>query len=84
MQTNEETDRQTDLILKRNYSSFASGSVCYPLRYINSFTHTHTHTEKHKEVRGTHRITQIYVAALLQCCEELSALLKGTLAVGGI
>lgn len=68
---------QTDLILERNYSSFASGSVCYPLRYI----HTSMQTQ---EVRGTYTITQSYVAVLLQRCEELSALFKGTLAVGGI
>lgn len=56
---------------------------------IHKLIHTYTHKHTHKQGKntGSERYTQdhtLLMAALLHCCEELSALLKGTLAVGGI
>lgn len=63
MQRNRETDTQEDLILWRNCSSFASGSVCFI--YIN--IQTHTHTQKQGKNAGSERYTQDHSDLLPHC-----------------
>lgn len=79
-----EPDRKTDRLADTSYSEGELQCFCLWEYVSNPFICTYRDCLKTQEVRGAHRIAQIYLTTLLLYCEESISLLKGNEVVGGI